>query len=154
LSAARDQPLPTSTQSEPTVTPPVVVDTPIPSGGEPEIYIVQPGDRMWLIATKFGLHPPDLIAYNIEKGYISSAEQTLHPGDEILIPPTNGSGSSITCVTNYIVQAGDTIFSVARQHVENPNDNGVVEAKAEEIAKANDLVLPYTIYADQTLCIP
>lgn len=143
------------TSSEPTPTPPVVVDTPIPSSGEPQVYIVQPGEHLYAIARKFGVSPTDLIALNLERGYITSAEQILQPGDEILIPATSGSQSiSPSCQSHYTVVAGDGLQSVARLFVDNPDDTAAVEAKADEIIQANNLIFPYTIFADQILCIP
>lgn len=148
-------PTATATSTEPTPTPPVVVDTPIPSSGEPQLYIVQTGEHLYSIARKFGVDPTDLIALNIERGYITSAEQILYPGDEILIPATAGSQSiSPTCQSHYTVVDGDGIQSVARKFVDNPEDDTAVEAKANEIIQANNLIFPYTILADQILCIP
>jgi LysM repeat protein len=149
--------VPTSTPvvSDPTATPPVVIDTPIPASGEPQLYLVQSGEHLYSIARKFGVDPTDLIALNLEKGYLTSAEDILYPGDEILIPSTNGSQSfSGTCQSHYTVLAGDWINSVAREFADNPQDTASVEAKADEIIQANDLIFPYTIYADVILCIP
>ncbi len=141
--------------SEPTATPPVVIDTPIPTNGEPQLYIVQSGEHLYSIARKFGVDPTDLITLNIEEGNLTSAEEFLYPGDEILIPSTNGSQPfSGTCQSRYTVLVGDWINSVARKFADNPEDTASVEAKADEIIQANDLVFPYTIYADAILCIP
>jgi murein DD-endopeptidase MepM/ murein hydrolase activator NlpD len=58
--------------------------------------------------------------------------------------PTLAAANTATCSKNYTVKSGDTISSIAAA-----NDITVTE-----LAAANNLKEPYTIYVDQVLCIP
>lgn len=137
-------PTSTPTASAPTETPLVVVDTPTPLVGDTQTYIVQSGEWVYSIARKFGIDPDALItANNLQYPY------DLSVGQELTIPASTGGtpepGSTpLAGGTEYIVQAGDWIASIAKKF-------GVTE---EEIIDANNLVFPYTIYPGNVLYIP
>jgi len=52
-------------------------------------------------------------------------------------------GASSTC-TDYVVQAGDTLFRIATR----------LKASMKDIIDANTLASPYTLFVGQTLCVP
>ena len=73
-------PTSTDTPSGPTETPLVVIDTPIPSSGEPQIYIVQQNEWIYSIARKFGISADAIIAANnLQYPY------DVFPGDELIM---------------------------------------------------------------------
>jgi len=51
---------------------------------------------------------------------------------------------SVTCAKNYVVQSGDTLSSIAQTY----------KLTVAELAAANNLKEPYTLYVGQQLCIP
>lgn len=132
------------TPSGPTETPPVVVDTPTPLVGQTQSYIVQPGEWIYSIARKFGIDPDALIvANNLQYPY------DLSVGQELIIPASTGStpepgATPLAAGTEYIVQSGDWIASIARKF-------GVTE---NAIVEANNLVFPYIIHPGDVLYIP
>ena len=109
----------------------VIVDVPVigdvPAiGNAPATYIVQDGDWVYKIARTFNIAPLDLLAANPVIGM----DQKVYPGQELIIPGGNlepassGEQGSIEGATimapagavassNYAVQAGDTVFSIA-----------------------------------------
>ncbi len=58
--------------------------------------------------------------------------------------PARAAAPAVTCAQNYTVKAGDTLTSIAATY-------GVT---LTELANANNLKDPYTIYVGQVLCIP
>lgn len=73
-----------------------------------DIYVVQKGDSLWLIANNYGVTVDDLVKIN------NLSNLTLHVGDKLKVPVTGNStnGSSKT----YIVKSGDTLWSIAREN--------------------------------------
>ena len=134
----------TDTPAGPTETPLVVIDTPTPLVGQTQTYIVQPGEWIYSIARKFGIDPDALIAANnLQYPY------DLSVGQELIIPASTGGtpepgATPLAGGTNYTVQSGDWIASIARKF-------GVTE---NAIVEANNLVFPYTIYPGDVLYIP
>ena len=134
----------------------VIVDVPV-IGNAPATYIVQDGDWVYKIARTFNIAPLDLLAANPVIGM----DQKVYPGQELIIPGGNlepassGEQGSIEGATimapagavassNYAVQAGDTVFSIALNH-------GVT---VDVLAESNDIAAPYLIYVGQSLVIP
>ena len=70
----------------------------------PNIYIVQRGDSLWLIAKKFNTNVNDLINLN------NLSTINLQVGDQLLIPNNN------TNQNTYTVKSGDTLWSIARDN--------------------------------------
>jgi LysM repeat protein len=132
------------TPAGPTETPLVVIDTPTPLVGQTQTYIVQPGEWIYSIARKFGIDPDTLIAANnLQYPY------DLSVGQELIIPASTGGtpepgATPLAGGTDYTVQSGDWIASIARKF-------GVTE---NAIVEANNLVFPYTIYPGDVLYIP
>jgi LysM repeat protein len=135
----------------------VIVDVPV-IGNAPATYIVQDGDWVFKIARTFNIAPLDLLAANPAIG----VDQQVYPGQELIIPGGNlepaGGGEqgsiegatimspagAVASTSNYDVQAGDTVFSIALNH-------GVT---VDVLAESNDIAAPYLIYVGQSLVIP
>ncbi|PWH14211.1 MAG: hypothetical protein DDG60_08535 [Anaerolineae bacterium] len=108
-------------------------DTPPPSG---PIYIVQPGDSMSLIASRFGVTLADLMAANN-----ISDPNNLAAGAKLIIPGLEGiRGVLTTEVLNY----GDTLHSLSRR-------NRVPEAF---LRKLNHITSPSELYAGMGVILP
>ena len=142
------QPIPAAT-SAPTPVPaattapaPVIVPTPEPTVAPqalaaPTTYTVQPGDWVYNIARKFGVHPNSIIEANgLRPPY------SLHVGQTLTIPAGGtlpGDGGNV-----YIVKPGDTLYSIARRYGKT----------VTAIADANHLVSIHFIFVGQRLVIP
>lgn len=73
---------------------------------EEEIYIVQRGDSLWLIAQKYNIGVNDLIKANNLSG------NTIQIGDQLVIPKNTTNSQPAT----YIVQRGDSLWSIANRY--------------------------------------
>jgi len=142
--------LPTATSTPPptppeaTQTPVIVVNSPTPGAAQTQTYVVQPGEWVYSIARKFEIDPNDIIALNNLQYPFD-----LEVGQEITLPAARSSsnGPNATVVaggTEYIVRAGDSVYSIAQAH-------GV---DYESIIGVNNLVFPYNIYPGDRLIIP
>jgi LysM repeat protein len=103
----------------------------------PVIYIVQWGDTLFSIANRFGTTVEALMAAN------GLTSPLIYVGQRLTIP----SSTSIVAPepsTGYIVQYGDTLYSIARRF-------GV---QVEALMRANGLYNPHFIYVGQKLAIP
>lgn len=142
--------LPTATSTPPptppeaTQTPVIVVNSPTPGAAQTQTYVVQPGEWVYSIARKFEIDPNDIIALNNLQYPFD-----LEVGQEITLPAARSSsnGPNATVVaggTEYIVRAGDSVYSIAQAH-------GV---DYDSIIGVNNLVFPYNIYPGDRLIIP
>ncbi len=128
----------TVTALDPSPTPLIVVtvvppSTPVPQQVE---YTVQLGDTLTSIAANFGTTADAIMALNgLSNANLISAGQVL------LIP---GQSSSIVGANEYVVVAGDTLYSIAQRF-------GTTVAA---IQRANGIVNPALIRAGQKLTIP
>lgn len=101
------------------------------------IYTVRPGDTMYLIAMRFNISLPSLIAANPQ--IMNPA--LIFPGQNLCIPVFQTCPGGFV----YIVQPGDTLFSIAIRF------NTTVEA----IRRLNPQIPPSNlIFAGQAICIP
>jgi LysM repeat protein/uncharacterized protein YvpB len=129
---------------------PVVNAATTPASTLPAYYLVQPGDSLRNIAARFGIDWADLAAWNnLYPPY------TIYPGQQLLI---SGSGSapaaapivppavdpSTAAPSTYTVQPGDSLARIALQF-------GLYWP---DIAGANGISWPYTIYPGQVLTLP
>lgn len=126
-----------------------------PSGGTcPSPYTVQAGEWFLAIARKCGVSPDALAAAN--PGINPSL---LRPGQKLNIPgggssggaapqPTSPSGgqqpSTGACTSPYIVQRGDTLYSIAQR----------CGSSVDAIMAANNIPAPEYIFPGQQLTIP
>ncbi|MDY7076131.1 MAG: LysM peptidoglycan-binding domain-containing protein [Chloroflexota bacterium] len=120
---AAQSPLPT-----PTPTP-----TPLPSGGF--YYTVRSGDTLYSIARRFGTTVQAIV----------QANGILNPNlifyGQVFWIPSGGGGTPDS--STYIVQRGDTLYSIARRF----------GTTYQALAALNGLSYPYTIYVGQRLII-
>ncbi len=133
----------------------VILDAPVIVNA-PATYVVQEGDWVYKIARTFNIAPLDLLTANP----VIAEDQQVYPGQELIIPTGNlepagaelGSieGATIiapagtTPASTYVVQSGDTVFSIAL-------NNGIA---VDVLAESNDIAAPYLIYTGQSLEIP
>ncbi len=112
---------------------PTPTPTPIPSSGF--YYTVRAGDTLYSIAWRFGTTVQAIVQAN---GIINP--NLIFYGQVLWIP--SGSGGP-TGSTIYIVQRGDTLYSIARRF----------GTTYQALAALNGLRSPYTIYVGQRLII-
>ncbi len=135
-------PVPTETPTVPPAEiPPTPVPTPTseavaPAGGE-ITYVVQPGDRLYRIALRFGVDYRALAAYN----NIINPDR-IYPGQVLRIPTGEQipSGKEIL----YTVQPGDNLFRIALRY----NMNYLY------LASYNGIANPHQIRVGQVIRIP
>ena len=89
---------------------------------ETEIYIVEKGDSLWLIAKKYNTTVDELISLN------NLNSINLQIGDKLLVPKAS------TEQTIYTVQKGDTLWSIAKKN------NVSVDSLKEANTLANNLL--------------
>lgn len=114
----------------------IIPASPPPSPG-PIRYVVQPGDNLYRISLKFKVSIDAIVALNriVNPWYI-------RVGQVLLIPT---SGPSVPPVTRtYVVQRGDTVWSIAARFGVTP----------WSIISLNNLANPNLIFVGQTLLIP
>jgi LysM repeat protein len=135
-------PLPTATTGviiQPTAAPPVAG---VPCSNP---YTVQSGDWIYQIARKCGLNARDIIAAN--PGINPNA---IVPGQVINLPtgttttPATAVPPAAGCTGTRTVVSGDTLFRIAY-------GCGIT---VEQLAAANAIVFPYTIFPGQVLRFP
>jgi LysM repeat protein len=152
-----------SQTAAPTVNPSLQpTPTGVPADENPCVHVVQPGDTLYSIARDNEVALGDLVAANPVLG--GSELTPLQLGWELQIPgcvfgtPTATLESAATpgqpeqpeqpapsgAQTTYVVQSGDTIYSIGRKFSVSP----------EAIVEANGLANPNRIYPGQTLIIP
>jgi LysM repeat protein len=143
-------PTPTGTYVTPTPTPtgtyiaPTATPTATPTPGQTVIYVVQTGDTLYSIARRFGVTVAAIAQINniSNTRYIQVGQRLLIPRTGYVTPvpqtPTPQPGPVV-----YIVQRGDTLYSIARRY----------GTTVEAIAIQNHIVNPSLIYAGQRLVI-
>lgn len=142
-------PTPTGTVIVPTATP---TTTPTPTAtlppGQQIIYVVRTGDTLYSIARHFGVTVQAILAVNNIPN-----PNCIYVGQRIVIPnpsatptpkPTSTPGGPTPQPSVYVVQPGDTLYSIARRF----------GTTVWAIAQANHIVNPHCIYVGQRLVIP
>lgn len=108
-----------------------------------QIYKVQKGDSLWSISQKYNIPVNELIALN------NLTNLTLQIGDELKVPNVKIDDEIIDDIinpptpTNYIVQKGDTLWSIAKAN----------NVTVTQIKEANNLTSNLLTVGD-TLIIP
>jgi LysM repeat protein len=125
-----------------------------PTGGCSNPYTVQPGEWISAIARKCGVTPQALLAANpgIDPNLVVPGQQLNMPGGGAAPsqPPPAGDGgqqpppASGQCTNPYIVQAGDTLFSIAQR----------CGTTVDALQAANNIPSPEYIFPGQQLTIP
>jgi LysM repeat protein len=119
----------TSQSGEPTFTPLPAT----PAAGQAVTHTVQPGENLFRIAQKYNVTVEALMGAN---GL--SDPDTLSAGQVLVIP----AGATTGAVT-YVVQRGDTLFSIATRH----------ETTVDALVALNGLSSADAIYVGQSLII-
>jgi len=112
---------------------------PPPAGG-PTTHIVQPGENLFRISLRYGTTVDAIAkANNIVNPWF------IYVGQELKIPtggggmPPSGPGGK-----TYVVQPGDTLYSIAVRH----------DTTVQALMVANNLSNPNLVYVGQTLQVP
>lgn len=129
--------------------PPTAVPSPppeaaAPPSGQVTSYTVTRGDTVYSIARRFNTTPAAIIQLN----NLANPNQ-LVVGQTLLIPGAEAAGAGAQPAspaggTTYIVQVGDTMFSIAQRY----------GTTVDTIAQANNIFNPWYIYVGQQLIIP
>jgi len=101
------------------------------------VYTVRPGDSMYLIARRFNISLPSLIAANPQ--IMNPA--LIYPGQNLCIPVTQPCPGGFV----YIVQPGDTLYNIA---IRFRTTVAAIRRINPQIPSSN------IIYAGQAICIP
>jgi len=130
---------PTATPTGVTATP-TPTSTPVPTftpGPCAYTYVVRSGDTLYSIARRFGTTVQAIVQANgiINPNYIRVGQVLCIPGGTPLPTPSPGV---------YIVQPGDTLWSIARRF----------GTTVDAIAWVNGIINPNYIYVGQRLIIP
>ena len=103
------------------------------SGGSGVYHTVQPGENLYRIALRYGTTVAAIVAANDLPN-----ENSIQAGQTILIPVASSTGQ-----VTYVVQRGDTLFSIARRFGKT----------VDELAALNGIDSSYAIRVGQTLII-
>lgn len=106
--------------------------------GAGTIYVVQPGDTLSSIASRYGVTTVALIQAND----LASPDR-IYVGQHLVIPSISKASAVPSAAGTYTVQPGDTLTSIARRH-------GTTVAA---LASLNGLANPSAIYVGQVLRI-
>jgi murein DD-endopeptidase MepM/ murein hydrolase activator NlpD len=115
---------------------PAPTETPTPKPVSGPIYIIQPGDSLSSIASRFGVTLSDLMAANgiTDANNISAGAQIIIPGLE----DVNG------ILNTEIIGYGDTLHSIGRRN----------QIPEEVLRKLNHITSPSELYAGVSLVYP
>lgn len=108
------------------------------TGGSEVIHVVQPGENLFRIGLKYGFTASELASYNniVNPTLIYVGQKIRIPGNGTSVPGGGG--------TTYVVQAGDTLYTIAVRF----------STSVQSLMSANDITNPNTIYIGQTIIVP
>ena len=133
--------VPSITPTGNTIVPVIGTSTP----GRPSQYTIMPGEYPFCIARRFNVDPNELLALNPHAG----SESNLPTGLVLTIPQTGnpfpGDRSLHDHPTTYTIPESMTVYSLACYF-------GDIDPSA--IILANNLAVPFTVNAGQTMNIP
>lgn len=138
---ARIAPLPTFTGAAATLNVRPAALAVQPTTAPPQTHVVQGGDTVWGIATRYGLRTADVLALN---GLTS--DSIIRPGQVLTLVGTAPAApiASAASGATYVIAQGDTLSGIAQRH-------GVTLAAVFE---ANGLSYGSIIYPGQSITIP
>jgi LysM repeat protein len=102
-------------------------------------YTVAAGDNLSSIATQFNVPWQDIAAANN-----IPAPYTIYRGQKLVIPGVSPTAEPTATVTKHVVQAGETLLSIAVQY----------DTTTQAIMEANNLTDPNYLRVGQELVIP
>lgn len=129
---------PAGTSTSPTLPPPAPTSPPLVAD---TYHTVQAGENLFRIAMKYGTTVEAIVAANNLPN-----ENAIQEGQELLIPagsPPAGPTPGTTDGDTYVVQPGDTLFSIAQRF----------NTTVETLAALNGIAPPYTIEVGQELIV-
>lgn len=137
-------PTPTIDLAIPTETPTPIPPTAAPTAvGCPNPYIVKQGDWIYQIARNCRVDPSAIVAANpgINPNFISPGQQLNMP-----VPGTGPvpPATAAACTGNHTVVRGENLFRIAYN----------CGLKTEQLAAANSIPFPYTIFPGQIIRFP
>lgn len=140
--AANPAPQPISLPPAP---PPATTAENIAQSGCPSPYTIQPGEWLYRIASNCGVAVAELLAANpgVNPDFVFPGQQLNIPGgasSKVLASPT-GAGS---CSGTHTVTGGENLFRIGYN----------CGFSAEQMANANGIPYPYSIYPGQVLHYP
>ena len=112
-----------------------------PAVDTPDTYTVKAGDSLWAIAQKYGMDVNELANLNH-----LGLHEYIYPGQVLKLKPTTAPTTEPTTDT-YTVKQGDSLWQIAQAKLGSG-------WKWPDIANANDIKFPYTIYPGEKLKIP
>jgi LysM repeat protein len=120
---------------------------PPPAPGRPTIHIVQPGENLFRIALRYDTTVERLAEANhiINPWFIYVGQELVIPSaGNVPLPPHGGPGAPGAPGGTYVVQPGDTLYSIAARF----------GTTVHALVVANNLPGPDMIYVGQILNVP
>jgi LysM repeat protein len=115
----------------------LVIGVGLAEGADP-VYVVRRGDTLYSVARRYGTTVSAIMQAN---GLQNS--NRIYVGQRLVVP-TSGTAQPAATSGTYVVQRGDTLFSIASRH-------GV---SVQALALANNIYNPNLIHSGQRLVIP
>lgn len=109
------------------------------SSEDSDTYTVKPGDSLWAIATAHNMDYRELARINN-----IGLHEYIYPGQVLKLKPASDQPAEDD---RYTVKQGDSLWQIAQDQLGNG-------WKWPQIASANDIRFPYTIYPGEKLIIP
>ncbi len=131
-------PVPATETPEPSPPPTEEVESPPPPPSEPTTHVVQLNETLFSIARRYGTTVEAIVSAN---GIVNP--EAIYVGQRLVIPVA-GAPAPSPGETTYVVQANDTLFSIARRY----------NLSAERLAAYNGIVDPSLIQIGQVIRIP
>lgn len=115
----------------------------VPAQAAPTNYVVQPGDTVSAVATRFGLQTVDILTWN---GL--SWRSVIYPGQTLTLQAAAGSVApavtpSPAASTTHEVVAGDTVYAIAQRYA----------TTVDAVLAANGLTRASVIFPGQSLVV-
>lgn len=116
-------------------------------------YVVKKGDSLWSIARQYGTTVDELRRYNNLSSDILNIGQIIEiPSSTSIVTPSEDD--IINQENNYIVKAGDTLFSIARQFGVSVDDIRRLNNLTNDILSIGmNLLIPTGTVADESIIV-
>ena len=122
----------------------VIPRSELTSPGDYVVYNVKKGDSLWNIANEYGISVNDIVDYNnLGTTLLQVGQQLLIPNNGSVNEPNNDSSDMEGII--YVVQPGDSLWSIAKKYNIDVNDlknyNGLT---TNLLSIGQELVIPET----------